>query len=351
MAAPSDSVDTTPLEEDLEWCHQVVQDVSRTFTITIDVLAEPISTSICIGYLLCRIPDTVEDAGHIPSEEKAQLLRTYDSVLDPESETEVDAFTTDVSEWIPGDPNADWSLVAETERVVRAFDAQSEQVREAIRPPARELVSGMATFVERYAAEGGLRVQARSELHEYCHYAAGTVGELVTNLVTDSDTPAEVRDPLAANAEAFGLALQLVNICKDVGADFHEENNVYLPADELTAEGVSQDDLGDPANADGVAAVVRRTVDDARDSLDEAQVWLEHVPERRGNRMAAWAIPYLLAVATLREVESRPLDVLHPDGVKITREEVGTIIGRCVDDIDGEELADMRERIAAGQLS
>lgn len=353
MGDASDSADATGRKRDIEWCHDTVEDVSRTFAITIDVLDEPMSTSICIGYLLCRVPDTIEDAGHIPPDTQAALLRTYDDVLDESSDTEITAFTDAVEPWLPDpdDRTPDWELVEASERVLRAFDAQSERVQQAIRPPARELVSGMATFVDRYAEAGGLRVQQRDELHEYCHYAAGTVGELVTNLVCDAETPAEVRAPLEENAESFGLALQLVNISKDVGVDFHEENNVYLPADELDAEGVSQEALGDPENEEGVAAVVRRTVEDARQCLDDAQVWLEHVPERRGNSVAAWAIPYLLAVATLREVEARPRDVLHPDGVKITRQEVGAIIGACVDGIDGDSLGRLRRQIAAESLA
>ncbi len=351
MADTSERIDPSAVERDLAWSHEIVQDVSRTFAITIDVLEEPMSSSICVGYLLCRIPDTIEDAGHIPPEQKVQLLRTYDAVLDPDDPTTVEQFEADVQEWIPAETNADWELVAQTERVIRVFRAQPDRIRDAIRPPARELVGGMVTFVRRYASAGGLRLQARQELHEYCHYAAGTVGELVTNLVCGEETPTETCDPLEDNAEAFGLALQLVNITKDVGADFQEEDNVYLPADELAAEGVDQDNLDDPDNVDGVVSVVRRTIDDARSYLDDAQTWLEHVPERAGNRTAGWAIPYLLAVGTLREVESRPEDVLHPDGVKVSRQEVGAVIDACVGGIDAERLARLRREIAAEPLA
>ncbi|MFW6018436.1 MAG: phytoene/squalene synthase family protein, partial [Halapricum sp.] len=347
MADTSEAADAATIEGDLAWSHEIVQDVSRTFAITIDVLEEPMSSSICVGYLLCRIPDTIEDAGHIPAETKAELLETYDAVLDPTDTTTVETFENDVVEWVPDDGGADWELVAQTGRVLRVFESRPERIREAIRPPARELVGGMAMFVGRYASEGGLRLQARQELHEYCHYAAGTVGELVTNLVCTEETPTEICDPLEENAESFGLALQLVNIAKDVGADFQEEDNVYLPADELAAEGVEQDALDAPDNVDGVVAVVRRTIEDARDHLDAAQTWLEHVPERAGNRTAAWAIPYLLAVGTLREVESRPEDVLRPDGVKVSRQEVGAVIEACLGGVDDDTLGELRRRIAA----
>ncbi|MCU4717999.1 phytoene/squalene synthase family protein [Halapricum hydrolyticum] len=351
MADTSETADAATIERDLAWSHEIVQDVSRTFAITIDVLEEPMASSICVGYLLCRVPDTIEDAGHIPPEQKAALLETYDSVLDPADTTTVEAFENDVAAWVPDDGGADWELVAQTDRVLRVFESRPERIREAIRPPARELVGGMATFVRRYASEGGLRLQARQELHEYCHYAAGTVGELVTNLVCGEETPSGTCEPLEENAEAFGLALQLVNIAKDVGADFHEEDNVYLPADELEAEDVDQGALDDPDSVDGVVTVVRRTIEDARDYLDDAQTWLEHVPERAGNRTAAWAIPYLLAVGTLREIESRPEDVLRPEGVKISRQEVGAVIEACLGGLDAETLGGLRRQIADEPLS
>ena len=75
---------------DLEWCHEAVQGVSRTFALTVDVLEEPMSSEICLGYLLCRVADTVEDAGHVPAEEQSSLLRTYRRTLDPDERTDDD---------------------------------------------------------------------------------------------------------------------------------------------------------------------------------------------------------------------------------------------------------------------
>lgn len=343
MADISEAVDATPLADDFAWSHDIVQNVSRTFAITVDVLDEPMSSSICTGYLLCRIPDTIEDARHIPPDEKVSLLETYGAVLDPDEGLTAEAFEDEVATWIPDDGNADWDLVAQTGRVFRVFDAQSETVREAIRPSVSEMVDGMATFVSRYAEQGGLRLQTRAELHEYCHYAAGTVGQLVTNLVCSAET----HEQLEANAEAFGLGLQLVNICKDVGADFYEENNVYLPAAELTARGVSQNDLCNSDNEAATVDVVLQTVENARTQLDDARIWLDYVPEESGNRVAAWAIPYLLAVATLREIESRPADVLDPAGVKISRQEVGRVIETCIGGLDTDQLRNLRRQIAA----
>jgi farnesyl-diphosphate farnesyltransferase len=337
---------------DLAWCHEAVQGVSRTFALTVDVLDEPMSSYICLGYLVCRIADTVEDASHVPPAEQARLLRTYDDVLDPESQTTPATFREEVDEWLPtadenGDRGDDWTVVDETERVLATFQALPVDVRDAIVPPARELVSGMADFVERYGGEGGLRLRTRDELEEYCYYAAGTVGNLVTNLVTRGDLPDERERRLYDTAEEFGLLLQLVNVAKDVHDDYVTENNVYLPRDWLAAENVDQDGVIDPENRSGVAAVVSRTADFARTFLDDAQAYLEHVPLVDGNTLEAWAIPYLLAVGTLRELSETPERAVDGRGVKMSREEVFAVVA-AVDDGDRESLAAYRDAISSG---
>ncbi|MFB6221778.1 MAG: phytoene/squalene synthase family protein [Halolamina sp.] len=333
---------------DLAWCHEAVQDVSRTFALTVDVLDEPMSSYICLGYLLCRVADTVEDASHIPPEEQAELLRQYNAALDPSDDADIGAFSRNVTEWLPEDAEreADWEVVDQAPRVVRTFEALPADVREAITPPVREMVSGMSDFVERYADDGGLRIADRRELEEYCYYAAGTVGNLITNLVTRGDIDPDRERTLYDTAEEFGLLLQLVNVSKDVYDDYEHENNVYLPDEWLDAEGVDQDEVLDPDQQQGVAAVVRRTTDLARTYVDGAQTYLQHVPLRDGNTLEAWAVPFLLAVGTLRELQETPEDALTGAGVKVSREEVFAVVS-AMSARGRESLPTLRERIAA----
>jgi farnesyl-diphosphate farnesyltransferase len=333
---------------DLAWCHESVQGVSRTFALTVDVLDEPMSSYICIGYLLCRVADTVEDASHISPATQAELLRTYDSALDPDDETDVEAFAAAVDPYLPSESEMtdDWRVVREAPRVVRTFEALPADVREAVRPPVRELVRGMVMFVERYADEGGLRIQSAEELEEYCYYAAGTVGNLITNLVTRHDLTAERRSRLYDTAEEFGLLLQLVNISKDVYDDYTAENNVYLPEEWLEEEGVSQEEILAPGNEGAVSSVVRRTAEHAVSFLDDAQTYLETVPLRNGNTLAAWAIPFLLSVGTLRELLSNPEAAVSAQGVKVSRKEVFAVVASMTaGSVDRDALADLRTEI------
>ena len=336
-------------DADLEWCYDAVHGVSRTFSITIDRLEEPMARHICVGYLLCRVADTIEDAGHVPPETKTELLTAYDRLLDPDADGTVAAFMDDVEPWIPDEPNDDWAVVAETPRVLRTFESLEAEPREIMRDPVRELIDGMATFTDRYADEGGLRLQTLEELEEYCWYAAGTVGTLITGLVARGASE-ERAEEMRENARSFALLLQLVNIAKDVEADYHEENNVYLPAEWLEAEDVDVEDVTHERNHRGVTNVIVRVTDRAETYLDDAHRYLEVVPETHGNRLSAWAIPYLLAVGTMRELRERPEDVVREGSVKISRAEVYALLQQFEDGVSRSRLADLRTEIAEKPL-
>jgi len=329
--------------DDLDYCYEAVGDVSRTFALTVAELEEPMSRDICVGYLLCRVADTVEDASHIPPAAQSALLDTYSDVLDPESNVTVDQFRAEVAEWIPANPNADWEVVASSPRVVRAFESLEPSSQRAIRPPVRELVDGMAMFVDRYADEGGLRLSTFEELEEYCWYAAGTVGTLVTGLLS-RNVDDSVRDTLQNNARSFAMLLQLVNVTKDVVTDYEEENNVYLPQELLEAEDLDIDDIPEEEHSEDFVPVVSRVVDRAESYLNGAQTWLEAMPEIRGNTLSAWAIPFLLAVGTLRELEERPEDVIREGDVKVSRSEVHALLQSFSSGND-PNVADLRAKI------
>ena len=332
---------------DVAWCHDAVQDVSRTFALTVESLEEPMSTHICLGYLLCRIPDTIEDAGHIPPENGAELLREYARAIDPERDGSVAAFREAVEPWLPpeGERSDDWRVVGSVSRVYATFETLPREVRTAIRPPVIELVEGMAMFVEEHAETDGLRIDTRAELEEYCHYAAGTVGTLITNLLTREGLPEDRKRVLYETAESFGLLLQLVNIAKDVHDDYTEEHNVYLPASWLTDEGVPQDAVVEENHREAVAAVVDRTAAHARSFLDEAERYLQAMPLRHGNTLAAWGVPFLLAVGTLRELTDSPTNALTERDLKVSREEVFAVV-EAMHGADREAISEFRSIIA-----
>jgi farnesyl-diphosphate farnesyltransferase len=332
---------------DRAWTFDAVESVSRTFALSIDLLEEPVSSWVCTGYLLCRIADTVEDDPTIQPRVRADLLDTYDAVLDPGNETGVPAFLEAVEPVRPADGGADWAVVDQADRAFRVFESFPPEVAGAMRPVVREMAGGMADFLRRYADEGGLRLRTLDELEEYCWYVAGTVGEMFTNLLGCYGTGGP--DPAPEDARSFALLLQLVNIAKDVRTDYETENNVYLPADWLAEEDLDHAAVDDPARAGDVARVVRRLTDHAAGYAPGARRYLECLPEGQAMLLEAMGMPYLLALGTVRELRGRSREAVErARTVKLRREEVEALLAEAEDGLTQAELTRLAERVRAG---
>jgi farnesyl-diphosphate farnesyltransferase len=337
---------TTSVVADLEWCHDILEDVSRTFALSISHHESPMADELCVGYLLCRVADTIEDAGHVPPREKLRLLDRYREVLASEDDVTAREFAAEARRWTPDDSDRQWQLVAQTPRLVATFESLPAPTKAEIRPRVDEMIRGMALFIDRYEEEGGLRIQTVDELEEYCWYVAGTVGELITGLIT-RDTAAEAEPRLMETADSFGLLLQLVNVTKDIATDYEDENNVYVPETVLAEHGLEQEDIADTSQSDAFAPVVRELVSAAEQHIEDARTWLDATPERRGNTLSACALPFLLAVGTLRELKSRPADVIRNGDVKVSRNEVFAVIEALSGD-DTPSIEALQAEIQAG---
>jgi 15-cis-phytoene synthase len=125
-------------------------------------------------------------------------------------------------ETLPGSPNGDAVLVALADAMSRYPIPRSALL---------DLVAGGLMDVDK------TRYANWQELHEYCRRVAGAVGLACAAVYGP-------RDPVAAEplAERLGLALQQINIMRDVPEDWGL-GRIYLPQDELVQFGVSEEDI------------------------------------------------------------------------------------------------------------
>ncbi len=110
-------------------------------------------------------------------------------------------------------------------------------------------------------------------LARYCHLVAGVVGEMAAGIfgVTDTRTYDYARN--------LGLALQLVNIIRDVGEDARR-GRIYLPIDDLQHFGVKAADILAGRYADGFAALMDRQAGRARAAFAQALAQLPAADQR-----------------------------------------------------------------------
>jgi 15-cis-phytoene synthase len=150
--------------------------------------------------------------------------------------------------------------------------------------------------------DGGLQdtEQARyatfEELQGYCRRVAGAVG-VACVAVYGANEP--------QRAETLGVALQLINIIRDVAEDW-TLGRVYLPQDELAEYGVSEADIGAGRCSPEWRALMAHQAKRARAHLAEGRTLLPRLDRRSAACVAAFANLY---AATLDRIEERGYDV------------------------------------------
>ena len=184
---------------------RLTREQAHNFAWGVMVLPRPKRQAVAALYAFARRVDDIADSG----------------LADEERRTRLEACRAAV-EALPGSPNGDAVLVA-------LADAMSHYP--IPKSALLDLVAGGLMDVEK------TRYANWQELHEYCRRVAGAVGLACAAVYGP-------RDPVAAEplAERLGLALQQINIMRDVPEDW-ELGRVYLPQDELAQFGVTEDDI------------------------------------------------------------------------------------------------------------
>jgi farnesyl-diphosphate farnesyltransferase len=302
------------------FCQEMLPEVSRTFSLSIRFLPGELGRAVLCAYLLCRIADTIEDDAHALPERKLVLLdRLMASFDDPDLAASLSVAT------VKGEA-AHVRLVEHTHLVLEMFHTLPDRSKATVKQWVGEMVRGMKEFIGLYPQ--GIRIKTLAEYKQYCYYVAGTVGHLLTDLWYEHSDAID-RDNytvLLHRCEAFGQALQTVNILKDIAWDAVHENSIYVPAADLDAKGSSHQLLLDPDRRSQNLAALSSLMDLARSDLDEALAYLLTVPKRAVSIRLFCILPLLFAYATLRELTNSSA-MLQPGGsVKISRREVKLLI-------------------------
>ncbi|MCK9230797.1 MAG: squalene/phytoene synthase family protein [Syntrophales bacterium] len=316
-------------DSDFRVCEGHLDRVSRTFALNIRVLRGDVYRAMLLAYLLCRIADTIEDEPSLPPEAKVAGLTAFADLFPPEPGRPVPIEEFIHSLNVPG-TGPDTDLLRDSPRVFREFLKLPSRARTTISERVREMSLGMASF-QRGRSGGLVTLADREELERYCYYVAGTVGLLITDLFfRDGEgwiLPDSTRDALVSRSVGFGLGLQMTNIAKDYMGDLGR-GWCYVPRSYFDDEGI--DPAGDLLESNGRAygRVLGRLLDDALAHLDEAVIYVLHIPRRfiRYRLFCLW--PLFMALETLALVSRSEARLFRGEAVKITRQDVKKILVR-----------------------
>jgi phytoene synthase len=226
------------------------------------VLPKPKRRAIAAVYAFAREVDDVAD-GPLPDDEKRARLEQ-------------------LRERIDGPPGDDPMLVALTDARAR-YPIPAEALY--------ALVAGGIQDTEQ------TRYATFDELAGYCKLVAGAVGRACVPIYGAPDQ--------SERAETLGIALQLINVLRDVPEDWRL-GRVYLPQDELAAFGVREDDIADARLTPAWQALMAYQAARARAYLADGLTLLDYLDSRSTACVATFAGLYR---ATLDRIEAAAYDV------------------------------------------
>ncbi len=306
---------------DLDYQEHILQDVSRTFALTIPQLPGDLSRVVGNAYLLCRIADTIEDDPSLDAGQKRYFSESFIQVIG--GEMPAGRFADELYPLLSDSMlEAEKDLIHHTRRVIRITHGFSERQRTALARCIRIMSRGMADFQQNKTLDG---LADMPQLDRYCYHVAGVVGEMLTELFCTYSSEIDAqRSELRKLAVSFGQGLQMTNILKDIWED-RARGACWLPREVFQRVGFDLGRLAEDYQREKFSLGLSELIGIARLHLQNALAYTLLIPghETGIRRFCLWALG--MAVLTLRKVHANR-QFTSGRQVKITRRSVKAVV-------------------------
>jgi farnesyl-diphosphate farnesyltransferase len=304
----------------------LLRQVSRSFYLSLAILARPLREPLGLAYLLARAADTVADTTLVQRSERMHHLRTLRHAYAGQA---ADVAGVALACAAHQSHAAERRLLERVTAVLAAVDALPEADRERVRAVLTTITDGMLFDLARFPgadAHGLAALDTLDELDRYTYLVAGCVGEFWTDLHLAHRPRLAGWDAVAMRAAGvrFGKALQLTNVLRDVSGDL-AHGRCYLPAQELAGLGLAPADLLEPTGAARARPLLRRLLHLALGHYDAAWRYTLAIPRREWRMRLACTWPLLIGQATLEAMAAHP-NPFASAPVKISRASVRAIL-------------------------
>jgi len=297
---------------------KLVRSVSRSFSLTLQLLPKSHRSTVTLTYLLARLADTITDSGRWSADQRLKHLTSWEAALVQKNKS---LWKLDGSLGTFSEKEAQLLLLGGD--LIEEFLRLAPQTQHLVEEVLKILVSGMRWDLKTFATSGPETpvrgCDSVSIFDWYCYAIAGCVGSFWVNIF---NLPRNFENL----ATEYGKGLQRINILRDVVEDFGR-GRVYLPIDQLSAHGVDGNRLWrDSKWFDFVKSYIAET----RRLLLYGANFCDAIPYTEFRLRWASRLPLVIGLKTLDRLESLRE---WPDApVKISRREVrGLVLKSLVD--------------------
>jgi len=297
--------------------NRLLQNVSRTFALTIPVLPAGLREPVSNGYLLCRIIDTIEDDPALNLQQKRKFSSQFTRVVTGEESAE--KFAGELAKILSDVTTpAEHELIQLTPAVIGITHSFNQQQREALSSCVQIMAEGMLHFQEKDTSSG---LDDMAEMEHYCYVVAGVVGEMLTKLFCDySPAIAINKQEMMALSKRFGQGLQMTNILKDIWDDY-DRGACWLPRSIFNNQGFDLKNLTLNQRSLEFEQGLEQLIAIAQNQLSDALQYTVLIPRNETGirNFCLWALG--MAVLTIRKLNKHK-NFSDGNQVKITRRSV-----------------------------
>jgi farnesyl-diphosphate farnesyltransferase len=300
----------------------ILRSVSRSFYLSIRFLPPQLREPIALAYLLARATDTVADTTAISGTVRMESLKMLSDGIQGKALREV--VLTRVASFVPLQKNAaERTLLNSLPDCLEWLEQIESADREDIRAVLEKITHGQMLDLHRFDNPAQVRaIRTAADLDEYTYLVAGCVGEFWTRLCFRHlrDFASLIPDEMLALGRRYGMALQLINVLRDAGADLRA-GRCYFPEDELGALDLTPAQI--LSESDRFQPIYQGWIEKAQDGLECGMQYSRAIRSQRVR--AATVLPALIGARTLALLRQAGASALHST-VKIPRGEVRAMI-------------------------
>src|SRR5205807_8765027 len=305
---------------DLE--NMILRSVSRSFYLSIRFLPAQLRQPIALAYLLARATDTIADTTGISRLVRIETLKMLSNGI--QGKASRDVVVDLIASFIPLQVNKNEQRLLESLPDCLDWLDQIEHAdRNDIRIVLEKITRGQMLDLQRFDDPQEIRALATAvDLDEYTYLVAGCVGEFWTRLcfrhVRNFAKLSE--DEMLAFGKRYGMALQLINVLRDVGSDLRA-GRCYFPEYELNAAHLTASQI--LSDAKHFHPIYRTWLEKAKAGLECGLRYTRAIENRRVR--GATVLPALIGARTISLLDAAGAAALQQT-VKVPRREVSGMI-------------------------
>ncbi|KAK3996512.1 Phytoene synthase/Lycopene cyclase [Cladorrhinum sp. PSN332] len=279
---------------------------SRSFYLANSLFTGRLRIDLILLYSFCRLADDLVDDSETRAEVQSWTSKLYkflDLHYKPPSESKTSSSSSNPTTTIGTEEFINSSFPPSAHSALSYLPTPILPAE-----PLYELIRGFEmdsqfSFSTTPSSPKSFPIATEADLNQYAQYVAGTVGELCVALIIHHcapNLPPQTKHLLRSTSRQMGIALQYVNIARDIVTDA-EMGRVYIPTTWLKEAGLAHEELIASPRGLIVEGLRKRLLDEAFRMYDDARPSMDQIPKEARGPMVGAVETYMEIGRVLRE--------------------------------------------------